>query len=185
MSVISIMTITELNYWVALGAVVLQLGTLALLALYIFKVRALVPITNLLERYGLVAGFLVSLFGIVMSLVYSDYYGVVPCGLCWLSRVLLYPQAVLFGVAILKRDFNIADYSIVLSVGGAIVSLYHHYLQMTGGGGLPCPAAGAVDCAKRIIFEFGYMTFPMIGFSLFAFLIVVMLFVRRRAHVVS
>jgi len=174
------MSVVELNFWVALGAVLLQAGTIVLLIAYFLKAPFLYPIKDLISRYGLTIGFLVSLAGIVMSLVYSEYYGIIPCGLCWLSRILLYPQAVLFGIALWKKDRGIADYSIALSFIGVVVSLYHHYLQMTGGHGLPCPAAGAVDCGKRFIFEFGYMTFPLIGFSTFAFLLVLMLYVRAR-----
>ncbi|MCR4281018.1 MAG: hypothetical protein NUV88_01655, partial [Candidatus Kaiserbacteria bacterium] len=57
-----------------------------------------------------------------------------------------------------------------------------HYLQMGGASLVPCPAAAseAVDCAVRFLYELGYITFPLMSFSVFAFLIIVMLFVRRR-----
>jgi hypothetical protein len=50
---------------------------------------------------------------------------------------------------------------------------------------IPCPATGgiAADCAQRFLFEFGYVTFPLMSLSLFVLIIVVLLFVRptRRA----
>lgn len=94
----------------------------------------------------------------------------------------MYPQAVLFAIALFIKDAKAALYSIWLSVFGAGIALYQHYLQMGGHDVLPCPASGAGDCAKRFLFEFGYVTFPLVAFSLFVFLIVLMLFVRRRAR---
>jgi len=32
---------------------------------------------------------------VALSLVYSDYFGFIPCSLCWLQRIALYPQALL------------------------------------------------------------------------------------------
>ena len=78
----------------------------------------------------------------------------------------------------LTRD--VACYSIALSILAGSAALYPHYLQMGGTSVLPCPASGAGDCAQRIIFEFGYITLPLMAATLFAFLIVLMLFVRRR-----
>ena len=180
---ISMIGILELNYLVGLGTVLLQVGALVLLLAYLFPKNPLAEfIGNLAGRYGILLGFVFSLFGLVMSLVYSEYFGVEPCGLCWLSRVFMYPQALLFGIALFIRDTKIALYSIWLSAFGAAISLYHHYLQMGGHSVLPCPASGAADCAKRFIFEFGYITFPLVGFSVFAFLIVLMLFVMKRAR---
>ena len=173
------MTVLELNFWVALGTVGFQAASLLLLILYFLKPPALAGMTGALEKYGILAGFLVSLAGIILSLVYSEIYGIIPCGFCWMARVFLYPQALLFGLALVKRDKGVADYSIWLSIAGALVTLYHHYLQIGGESVLPCPAAGAVDCAKRFIFEFGYITFPLVAFSGFAFLIILMLFVRN------
>ena len=177
------MGILELNYWVGLGTVLLQAATVVLLLAYVFRKNPLAEfVGNLAGKYGILIGFVFSLIALVMSLVYSEYFGVEPCGFCWLSRVCMYPQVLLFGIALFIRDTKIALYSIWLSVFGALISLYHHYIQMGGDHVLPCPASGVADCAKRFIFEFGYITFPLVGFSLFAFLIVLMFFVRRRSR---
>ncbi len=176
------MNLADLNFWVALGTVGLQVGSVVLLALYFFKSEPLSGVVSLLSKYGILLGFLVSLAGIVLSLIYSELYGIVPCGLCWLARVFLYPQAVLFGIALWKKDAGVWLYSLGLSVLGAVITLYHHYLQIGGTSVLPCPAAGNVDCAKRFIFEFGYVTFPLVAFSGFVLLIILMLFVAKTAR---
>ncbi len=173
------MTVFELNYWVGVGTVLLQIATVLLFALYLLRKHPLAaPVAALLGKYGILLGFLTSVFAVAMSLVYSEYYGIIPCGLCWLQRIFMFPQALLFGVALFVRDTKVALYSLWLSVFGAAVALYQHYLQMGGTDVLPCPASGVGDCAKRFIFEFDYITFPLVAFSLFAFLIVLMLFAR-------
>jgi len=97
------------------------------------------------------------------------------------QRVFLYPQIFSFIVALSKQDRRIADYSIALSVPGFVIALYQHYLQMGGTSVIPCPATAdkAVDCAVRFLFEFGYITYPLMAATAFAFLIITMLFVRK------
>ncbi|MEK9167991.1 MAG: disulfide bond formation protein B [Patescibacteria group bacterium] len=174
--------VEQLNFFVALGALIVQAGTFLLLA--VFFLRQKVPfcgiITRGIGRWGLHIAFLLFSFATAMSLYYSEVLGFTPCGLCWVQRVFVYPQVILFAVALWKKESRIADYSIALSFFGAIVGLYQHYLQMGGPELVPCPAAAAAgDCAKRIIFEFGYITFPLVGFSMLAFAIAIMLFVRQ------
>ncbi len=170
------MDLFTLNWLVSLAAVLMQIGTLALVAFYLIKdARA----HALISSYAMPAASFVAVVGLVLSLVYSEYFGVVPCGLCWSERVFLYPLAFILPLAWFRRDRSIALYGIVLAGVGALISLYHHYMQMTGGHALPCPASGVGDCAKRIIFEFGYVTFPLIAFSSFAFIIALLLFVHR------
>ena len=184
------MALEQINYLLAIGSVGLQVFAVAFLVLFFLRKKFpdLQGVANFLSNWGLWIGFLLSLAASVLTLYYSDVLGILPCGWCWFQRVALYPQVILFGIALwkcrtsdvlrqTKRD--IADYSIGLSVFGLAVALYMHYLQMGGHGVLPCPATGAGDCGQRFMFEFGYITFPLMAVSLFAFLIVLMLFVRR------
>ena len=176
------MSLETLNTLIGTATVLAQIATLGLIALYFMREP---KFEKLLVRGALLISFLFATFGVVMSLVYSEYFGIIPCGLCWLGRIFLYPQAIMFAIASWKRDANIAFYSIALSVCGLLVSLYHHNLQMGGASVLPCPASGAGDCAQRFLFEYGYVTFPLVGATSFALLIALMLFVRRVAAVPS
>ncbi len=175
------MAVSDLNYLLALGTLLMQLGTVALL--FVFFMRSRVPLFNdIVEQvgsWGMWAATALTLVGLVMTLYYSDVLGFEPCPLCWWQRIFLYPQLILLGMALLKERYrrSAIDFSIVLSIFGAGVALYQHALQMLPGSGLPCPAVG-VSCSQRIVFEFNYITFPLMAFSLFAFLIVLMLFVR-------
>ncbi|MDO8575693.1 MAG: disulfide bond formation protein B [bacterium] len=177
-------TVETLNYLLALGVLAMQIAGAGFLALYFLqkKFTDLQDIAGLLSRWGLWLAFLLTLGATVMTLYYSEILGFAPCGWCWVQRVFLWPQIILFSLALWKNDRSIADYSISFSILGGIAALYQHYLQMGGGALIPCPASGAGDCAQRILFEFGYITFPLMSATLFAFLIVLMLFVRRPAE---
>lgn len=179
--------IETINHGLSLIVLAVQIASGALLALLFLykKFPDLEDVAVFVGKWGLWAGFILTASGTALSLFYSEVLGFAPCGLCWIQRVFLYPQVLLFALAIWKRDRGIAIYSIALSVAGGIVALYQHYLQMGGQSLAPCPAvaAQASDCAQRFLFEFGYMTFPLMTVTLFAFLIVVMLFVRAREKI--
>ena len=180
-----------LNYLLALGTLAMQIVAAAFLVLYFLQRRVtdLQDIGEFLHRRGLWIGFFLSLGASALTLYYSEVLGFEACFWCWMQRAFLYPQIILFGLAIWKRDVRtrgdergdrtIAEYSIALSIAGAFSALYHHMLQIMPAGTLPCPATGP-SCAQMTLFEFGYITYPLMAFSLFAFLIVVMLFVRKR-----
>lgn len=176
------MQISDLNYLLALGTVATQIIVVALLVIFLLRKKVAVfgDIAESVGNVGMWAAFLVSLIAAGMTLYYESL-GFEPCPLCWWQRVFLYPQVMLFGMALWcgKYRQTAIDASIAFSVLGAGVALYHHALQMLPGSGLPCPATG-VSCAQRIFFEFGYVTYPMMALSVFAFLVVVMLIVRAR-----
>lgn len=173
--------VETINFLFALGTMFLHGVIIALVAIYMLRARYAwcASVVAFVSRYAMLAGMYFAVAVVASSLFYSEVLGVLPCGLCWLQRVFLYPQAVLFGVAVWLRERTIAVYSIALSVSGAIVALYHQYLQMGGSGLLPCPTVQlAADCSQRTFFELGYITFPLIGFTSAVFLIVLMVYAR-------
>jgi len=175
------MTLESLNYILALGTVGVQIVTVAFLAVFLLqkKFRDLEGIGHFLNRWGLWIGFLVATLASIVTMVHSGIFGMPPCPLCWWQRAFLYPQAILFALAAFMRDRTIAVYSIALSTIGLLIGVYHHVLQMYPSGSLPCPSGGGVSCAQIFFLEFGYITYPLMAVSVFAFLIVLMLFVRR------
>lgn len=177
------MTVESLNFLLALGSIGLQLGAVALFALHSLQSSSALfaRIGGFVRAYALWIGLGLSLSASATTLVYSDILGFPPCPLCWWQRIFLYPQVVLFVLAIWKGERRIVDYSIALSIFGLGVAVYHHLLQILPSGSLPCPADGTVSCAQRLIFEFGYVTFPMMAVSIFAFLIALMWFARKSA----
>lgn len=137
-------------------------------------------ILNLLSKYALLLGFLSTLFAVVVSLIYSDFLGQVPCGLCWFQRIFLYSQLILFMVAYLKNDIKVFGYTIWLAIVGAVLAAYHSYVQLGYSELVPCPVASvAADCSKPLFFSYGFMTFPFTSLILFLFLILLALIVKK------
>lgn len=156
-------TVLQLNFILGTGGILLLLASAALLLDIIFCKRKYFQ--SHIEKWGLLllaAAFVGTMF---IALLYSEVFGFVPCGLCWTMRIFVFSQAFILPFAYIKRDTAFSFYGIVLSIPGLLVGLYQHYLQMGGGEMLPCPAA-AGDCSKRILFEYGFMTFPLLGVSL-------------------
>ncbi len=164
----------QLNWFMAIGAILLF--ALTLLVLVDYKTKQY--FTLYVERFGMYVALLLSTGSVFMTLLYSEYFGIMPCGLCWLERVALYPQVALIAGAIYFKDSMMPKHGIILSVFGLIISLYHHYIQMGGSEFVKCPTSG-VDCAKRFLFEFDFVTFPLLAAILFAFLIVLYLYILK------
>ena len=173
------------NLLAAIGTVLLNIGVFKLLVAMLWPESWFGRMARTyMLRLGLWAAFGFALAGTIITLYYSEYLGATPCGLCWLQRIFLYPQVVLFAIAAWRKDTSVAVYSIALSMIGAVIALYQHYLQMGGTlDVIPCPATGtAADCTARTFFEFGYITYPFMAFSLFVYLILLMYFMHSSAR---
>jgi disulfide bond formation protein DsbB len=92
----------------------------------------------------------------------------------------MYPQVILFALALWKH-IPVRLISIVLSGLGFCVAVYHHALQMLPSGSLPCPASGP-SCSQITLLEYGYITYPLMAATLFAFLIVLMVAHKVRSQ---
>lgn len=123
-------------------------------------------------------GLLLSLSAIVSSLVYSEIIGYPPCLFCWWARVFFYPQFVFFAIALWKKDRGILKYSLGLTVLGLCVSTYHYIIETVGFSPLPCEVGG-VSCLSRYVYEFGFITIPLMGLIGFLALFLSLLVTKR------
>jgi disulfide bond formation protein DsbB len=94
-----------------------------------------------------------------------------------LQRIFLYPQLVLFGLGLYKKDKSIFDYSLIFAILGSITSIYHIYVEAGGTAGLACadPSYQGVSCSVRYVYEFGYVTMPSMALTLSLFIIILAL----------
>lgn len=124
------------------------------------------------KRHGLLLMLIVALAATVGSLFFSEIAQWTPCKACWYQRIFMYPQVVLLGIALWKRDTKIALYILVLSVIGMGFAIDHYAEQVMAAyqpadATQPCDATG-VSCAKtQIHFAFGYITIPMMAIAAF------------------
>lgn len=151
----------------------------SVLLVYFFDRSFSEKISNIVNRFVLEILFIISLSALVGSLLYSNVIGFPPCELCWIQRILVYPQALLLFMAVLKKDKNIVTYLFPLSLMGGIISLYHSLTHFgLGDGVLECTSALG-DCGKLYVFEYGYITIPFMAFTIFAYLSLVSLIFLR------
>ncbi len=157
------------------------IGFLTLVSNIIFVVVLVVIIAHAGSRkkfYDFVHKYILELLfwgimsAVVGSLVYSNIVGFPPCELCWYQRIFMYPQLIIVGLAMWRKDKTIIDYLVPLSVLGAIVALYQSFLQwgfsfgLTGG----CAAIGG-ECAKVYFTQYSYITIPFMSFTVFMYII--------------
>lgn len=171
------------NLVYALGGLALLGATLVLI--YDYYLNAGFLYRRFIQSYVWMVLALVLGGGVASTLLYSEVFGFVPCSLCWLQRIALYPQLLMVGVAFRAKDYTFFPlYGIVISAFGLVVAVYHYIYQMVPkevltSGALPCLADGSADCADKVMNVFGFVTFPLLSAVTFAFLIVVFMHMRR------
>ena len=84
-----------------------------------------------------------------------------------------------------KKEKSIVDFSLVFATLGSIVSIYHIFVESGIAEGPACadPSNGGVSCAVRYIYEFGYVTMPIMALTLSLFIISILLNYKYMARV--
>lgn len=133
-------------------------------------------VSDFTKKHAVLFSFIVALTATLGSLFYSEIAKFEPCKLCWFQRIFMYPQVILLGMALLKKDENITNYILGLSMPGIIIAGYHYLLQLGIVPELTCSAVGySVSCSQRFVMNFGYVTIPMMALSAFALIILLQL----------
>jgi len=127
-------------------------------------------IAKVVGKNAILLAFLTALASILGSLFYSEFVGYTPCVLCWWQRVLIYPQVLIFGLALWKGKKDAFFYAIPLAVISTVIALYHQYVYMGGESLLPCTALGGA-CSKIYVMAFGYITIPMMSLTATLFIL--------------
>ncbi|MEK6914809.1 MAG: disulfide bond formation protein B [Nanoarchaeota archaeon] len=132
-------------------------------------------IVHFLQNHYLFLGFLISLVATLGSLFYSDIMGYAPCRLCWYQRIFMYPQVILFLIAFnSKRNMSIIWNSLILSLFGGLIALYHYMMQIGLVDELGCNVVGfSAKCSEFFSLAYGFITIPMMSLVAFALLIII------------
>jgi len=174
--------IQTINFLYALAGLGLLVLTLVLLYDFYWNDGRLYR--RFVERFVWLLILAATVGGVATTLLYSEYFGFVPCSLCWLQRIALYAQAMIAIVAFVYRDtIFFPRYGIALSFFGIVVGVYQYIYQLipaeTRDAVLPCLADGTADCGSKIMEVFGFVTFPFLSVVLFVFLITLYLHMKR------
>lgn len=109
----------------------------------------------------------IALIATLGSVFYSEVMGYVPCELCWVQRILMYPLVVIYGIAALKKNLTIALSGLILSGIGMFISIYHYLIQKLSALQEAGGACGIVPCNLQYVNYFGFVTIPFLAGTAF------------------
>ncbi|MES3005112.1 MAG: disulfide bond formation protein B [Patescibacteria group bacterium] len=136
-------------------------------------------VLELINKYILQIMFTLTASAVVGSLAYSNIVGFPPCELCWAQRILLFPQALVFFIAMLKGNRSVIKYMLPLTFIGIAIAFYQSLAHWgINSSGLDCVSVGG-DCAKVYVLEYGYITIPFMSLTIFVYMAVVSLLYLR------
>ncbi|WP_164669560.1 disulfide oxidoreductase [Virgibacillus doumboii] len=121
-----------------------------------------------------------SLVALLGSLFFSEVMGYIPCELCWIQRILMYPLVVIYGVAAFKKDISVALPGLILSGIGMFVSLYHYLVQKLPAFHEAGGSCGVVPCNTQYINYFGFITIPFLAGVAFIVIFVLHIIVMKK-----
>lgn len=128
------------------------------------------------------AASVLAMFG---SFYFSEIRQYEPCELCWYQRIIMYPFVILLGIATVLKDYRIALYTMVLSVVGAGISLYHYSIQKISFLADTAPACGRVPCTGQYINWLGFITIPFLALVAFIIIFICSLLIWKKSREVA
>lgn len=147
-----------------------SIGSLALFAAAIFiLIQILIakntPTLRFLKRYALHAISILCVSSLLLALVYSEIIGYPPCSLCWIIRIIFLAILILSLWSLIKKNKKIVPAIIFFSIVGTLVALYATVTNYIGFSPIPCGTE--VSCLTRYVYEFGFVTIPLMALAVF------------------
>lgn len=124
--------------------------------------------------------WIVALTATAGSLYYSIGAHYAPCELCWYQRICLYPLSVILLVGAARKDRAVAWYALPLAVIGAVIAAYHTQLQAFPEQKTFCDRNN--PCTNRFVWEFGFISLPLMGLVALAFIITMIVVWTTSSH---
>ncbi len=175
------------THFVALLAIIGQAGVVLVVLGLPWRKTVLRKAYEMLSDQALRGAFIVAILSMFGSLYFSEVAKYAPCELCWYQRILMYPQVVLLGLALAKKNRDVVLQILILCGLGIVIAVYHVYLQSGGTALVPCSTtiSLAVPCGQKNFLEFGYVTIPIMALTSYVMIIVAILLHRRSTKTAS
>lgn len=132
-----------------------------------------------IKQFSLYFSWIVSVVATLGSLYFSEVMGFIPCELCWYQRILMYPLALILGIATFNSDFTVKKYVLPLTIIGWFISLFHYLQQKVPGFAEIKPCTNGVPCNTEYINWFGFITIPFLALIAFTLITILMLVIRK------
>ncbi|MBS4218158.1 disulfide bond formation protein B [Bacillus sp. FJAT-49711] len=126
--------------------------------------------------------FAISVIALLGSLYFSEVRKYMPCELCWYIRIIMYPIALILGIATVRKDYKAALYSAAFSGIGIPVSLYLYLIQKVPSFADSVPACGVIPCTTQYINWLGFITIPFLALMAFILIFISSIFVMKRTR---
>lgn len=162
---------TFFNTLSALGGIVFLALSVILLFSIVTKRNTVVSI--FVATHTLVVVCSTALLATIGSLIYSLVIGFPPCDLCWYQRIFMYPIAFISLLDLWTKRATSMLYSKLLAIGGLLFASFHTLIYYTNINPIPCSATAS--CTARYVWEFGFMTIPLMALSSFVFILLALL----------
>lgn len=181
------MSVTTFSLFFAILSLVALVGAFGLTVLLVLDrvhgTDVTLRLRTDLSVVGLPVAWIVATVTTLGSLYYSEIAHFTPCKLCWYQRIAMYPLVLLLGIAAWRRDRNVRLYVIAQCAVGAVIALYHSYIQAFPPDSGTSFCTADAPCTERYVWEFGFVSIPFMAFTAFVFIITLMLVARPLADV--
>ena len=126
-------------------------------------------------QVALPLAFVVALVTTGGSLYYSKIVGYIPCELCWYQRIAVYPQVIVLGTALVRRDpLGVRPYVIGPCIVGALIATYHTWIQAFPPDSGTSFCTEDAPCTVKYVWELGFVSLPFMALSAFLSMITLM-----------
>lgn len=162
-----------MNTFTSIFNVLSSLGALFFIGLSITLIVARVQkkenaVSRFVQARTLLVVCVTSFLAMLGSLIYSNVIGFTPCDLCWFQRIFMYPLFFITLYALVKKDGGWMPYAKLLTLIGGVIALFHSFIYYTNVNPFPCSATAS--CTARYVWEFGFVTIPLMALSMFVFI---------------
>lgn len=119
----------------------------------------------------------IALIATLGSLYFSEVLFYIPCELCWVQRIFMYPLAITLAIASVKKDSKQALYTLPVSLTGMVFSIYHYMLEKIPALSTRAEACGIIPCNYEYINWLGFITIPFLALVAFFLINVIMIWI--------
>lgn len=158
---------------IAISVVLLQLALIATVVLWLTNKTVVVPIA----KYAHLILGIVFIGSALGSLYFSDIVGYEPCLLCWWQRIFIFGIGILALTADIRKSALLRKQVLWFSVIGICIAIFHNIIDIFPTG-LDVCGEGA-SCLARYVYEFSYITIPMMSLTVLVSGLVLALLAKR------
>jgi disulfide bond formation protein DsbB len=97
--------------------------------------------------------------------------------LCWYQRICMYPMSAILLVAAIRKTKHIWMYVLPQIIVGAAIAIYQTQLQAWPKQQSFCSVT--VPCTTRYVWEFGFVSLPLMDLAALLFILSMVLLARR------